>query len=419
VSQQVENEFGVTSFISGGHFVSHLFLLAFPPLFPLLAHEFHVSVTSLGVSISLIYLAQFLLQIPAGELVDRVGAKWPLVGALFVTGGSVILTGFTDSYLWFMGFVFLSGIGQVSIHPADYALLDAAGGESTEGKRFSAHTSAGFVGFAVVPVVVSSLTGLYNWHVALIAIGAIGVVYAGVLAIWLAPVHRTQLASIDSSSKADSDDAKESESGSRFGSVGLLKRPLIAGMFGFFVLNTIGISGLETYTTSIAASGFGFLTSTGNTALTAFFAVTAVFTLVGGWLADRYNVFRLIEVGLVGSALVLWVGIALGLTPVSMIVVWGVAGVGIGVALPARDRITNSLSSGSSTGASFGIVYTGLTVGGVLAPVVIGRIIESADGVVGTAAVGASFLFAAALVYVLFVYHRSHTVSGAQPSPGD
>src|SRR5699024_8883619 len=250
-------------------------------------------------------------------------------------------------------------------------------------------------------------------------IGAIGVVYAGVLAIWLAPVHRTQLASIDSSSKADSDDAKESESGSRFGSVGLLKRPLIAGMFGFFVLNTIGISGLETYTTSIAASGFGFLTSTGNTALTAFFAVTAVFTLVGGWLADRYNVFRLIEVGLVGSALVLWVGIALGLTPVSMIVVWGVAGVGIGVALPARDRITNSLSSGSSTGASFGIVYTGLTVGGVLAPVVIGRIIESADGVVGTAAVGASFLFAAALVYVLFVYHRSHTVSGAQPSPGD
>src|SRR5699024_12223695 len=274
------------------------------PWFPLLAHEFLVSVTSLGVSISLIYLAQFLLQIPAGELVDRVGAKWPLVGALFVTGGSVILTGFTDAYLWFMAFVFLSSIRQVSIHPADYALLDAAGGESTEGKRFSARTSAGFVGFAVVPVVVSSLTGLYNWHVALIAIGAIGVVYAGVLAIWLAPVHRTQLASIDSSSKADSDDAKESESGSRFGSVGLLKRPLIAGMFGFFVLNTIGISGLETYTTSIAASGFGFLTSTGNTALTAFFAVTAVVTLVGGWLADRYNVFRLIEVGLVGSALV-------------------------------------------------------------------------------------------------------------------
>lgn len=72
MSQQVETELGVISLISGGHLVSHLFLLAFPPLFPLLAREFHVSVTSFGMSISLIYLAQFLLQIPPASFVDDV-----------------------------------------------------------------------------------------------------------------------------------------------------------------------------------------------------------------------------------------------------------------------------------------------------------------------------------------------------------
>lgn len=409
---RVSSERGVTCLVSGGHFLSHLYLLAFPPLFPILVGEFHVDITSLGLSVSLIYLAQFLFQIPAGELVDRIGGKLVLVGGLFVTSGSIVLVGFADSYPWFLFFAFLTGIGQSPFHPADYALLDAAGDESSEGKRFSIHSFGGFVGFAAAPIVVSGLAESTNWHIALFSIGTVGVLYAVLLAIGLAPIHQRKLGKATSASTDGTGD-------SPFATIALLKRPLIAGMFLFFLVVTVADTAIQTFTTAFAVNGLGFSAGIGNTALTVFLGVTAISVLVGGWLADRFDTFKIIGCGLVWSALILWAGLSTDLTQISIIAIWGAAGFGFGIVLPARDRITNTLSTAGTTGASFGIVYTGLPIGGVLGPIVIGWVIDSSNTTVGIAASGLCFLLAAALIFLLLAYRRIRVPSKLDSSPSD
>ncbi|GAD51602.1 fosmidomycin resistance protein [Halarchaeum acidiphilum MH1-52-1] len=394
MTRRASGPLGVTALVSADHFVSHVFLLALPPLFPLIAGTFDVSVTRLAVSVTLIFVAQFLCQVPSGELVDRVGGKRVVVGGLALTALSIGAAGFATSYLQVLACAFVSGIGQSPFHPANYALLDAAGDASSEGKQFSVHSFGGFVGFAAAPVLTTGIAALADWRTALIALGVAGLVYAGVLAVALAPIHRRVLR------ETAADDASN-DGGSILGSVALLKRPLVAGMFAFFLLVTLSDTGMQTYTTAFAVNRLGLSTVVGNTALTAFLAVTAVFVLIGGWLADRYDVFTIIVVGLAWSALVLGVGVTLDLEATTFVAAWAVAGIGFGVSLPARDRITNALSGAEDTGKSFGLVYTGLPIGGALAPVVLGAVIARLSYFDAVVAIAVCFFLAAVVVAAL------------------
>lgn len=54
--------------VSVAHFLSHVFLLAYPPLFPLLGSEFGVSTAQLGLLVTAIYAPQLFLQLPLGDV---------------------------------------------------------------------------------------------------------------------------------------------------------------------------------------------------------------------------------------------------------------------------------------------------------------------------------------------------------------
>ncbi|QLC34918.1 MFS transporter (plasmid) [Halarchaeum sp. CBA1220] len=394
MTRRASGPVGVTALVSADHFVSHVFLLALPPLFPLIAGTFRVSETRLAVSVTLIFVAQFLCQVPAGELVDRVGGKRVVVGGLALTSVSIGLAGFATAYWQVLACAFVSGVGQSPFHPANYALLDAAGDAASEGRQFSLHSFGGFVGFAAAPVLTTGIAALADWRIALAVIGVGGLVYALVLLVALAPVHRRVL-------RASTAESVDDDSGSLLGSVALLKRPLVAGMFAFFLLVTLADTGLQTYTTAFAVNGLGFSTVVGNSALTGFLAVTAVFVLVGGWVADRYDAFALIVGGVAWSALALWAALALAPGSTGFVVAWAVAGAGFGVSLPARDRITNALSGAADTGKSFGLVYTGLPIGGALAPVLLGAVISRFSYGAAFAVVAGFFLASALVVLAL------------------
>lgn len=51
---------------SSGHFLSDVYLLAFPPLFPRLVDEFELTNTEPGLIVALVYLATTVPQVPLG-----------------------------------------------------------------------------------------------------------------------------------------------------------------------------------------------------------------------------------------------------------------------------------------------------------------------------------------------------------------
>ena len=157
----------VLALIGSGHAVSHFYLLALPPLFPLLRDELDVSYAALGLLVTLFNVATGVAQVPAGFLVDRFGARRLLLLGLALMGAAMTALGFAPSYWLMLVLVAVAGIGNSVFHPADYAILSASVDRAWLGRAFGIHTFTGNIGFMPAPGGMIALTALLGWRGAL------------------------------------------------------------------------------------------------------------------------------------------------------------------------------------------------------------------------------------------------------------
>lgn len=353
--------------VSGGHFFSHFYLLTFPPLFPFLRAEFTVNNTQLGLIVSLISFGM-LLQIPVGELVDRLGGKWVFVSGMMVTSLGIVLAGLAPTYLIVLVMAGVSGIGQAAFHPADYALVEAVSDPDRLGKNFSIHTFGGYVGFTLAPMVVGFLGVVYSWRLALVIVGCIGLLFGLLTAAVLRPVYR------DDSSPQPSDSTT-----TRPSSWAALLRPGILIMSLFFVVITMAEKGIHTFTPLLVFDGFHLSEAVGNTTLSVFLALTSVAVLLGGVFADRHDP-RVVIAGattIAATAVFASVSGLIPLRPLPIGFAFAIAGGAFGLVFASRDRLVSEHSASGSTGRSFGIVFTASSIGSITSPVLLGAVIDT------------------------------------------
>ena len=86
---------GVVSF---AHLLSHLYMLALPPLFPMVGEELGVSFIALGLTVTAFSVTMGVLQTPVGFLVNRWGGRTVLVSGLFINALAILLAGFVTNY---------------------------------------------------------------------------------------------------------------------------------------------------------------------------------------------------------------------------------------------------------------------------------------------------------------------------------
>lgn len=386
----------VVSMVSGGHFISHFYILAFPPLFPLLAAEFGLSNTELGAVVSAIMLPILVLQIPVGELVDRIGAKPVFVVGIVVTALGVLIAGIASSYLLLLAGALVSGVGQAAFHPADYALLEAVVGEEHEGKAFSVHTFGGYAGFAVAPLLVGTIGLSVGWRPALQLSGLAGLLYAALAQLALAAVHRSR----------DGADSVDGSSDERIvDRLRVLLSPSLLAVAAFFLVLFMIITGIQSFTVVFVDRGLGLGPSVGNTALTAFATTSAIGVLLGGPLADRLDIHRVAIAGfLLGmvTTLLLVTGIP-SVTALLTVALLGLLGLAFGLPLPSRDRLVSLYAPADATGRSFGFVFTAGSLGGFLAPLILGAVIDLSSSRAAFAVIAGFFLVCVAIVATLWL----------------
>ncbi len=361
--------------ISTGHFFSHFYLIVLPPLFPLLEAELGVGYAALGLLLTLPNLASMVLQTPVGFLVDRFGALRPLVIGLIVMAGAVAGAGVVPSYGALVVFTVLMGVGNSVFHPADYASLSARIDPGRLGRAFSIHSFAGNLGWALAPVVVIFLTALWNWHVALITVGLFGV---GVALVIL-----TQGQEIDGRAAAKDLPAASTAAPAsaaaprRRGGLSLLFSAPILLLFAYMMMSSVASGGLNGFTVTTLVELHGAELVTANAALTALLAASALGVLVGGVLADRTQRHDLIlSVGFFVAAAIL---VAIGLISMplaAIIAAMAVVGLARGAIQPSRDMMVRKVAPDGQVGAVFGFVTTGMNVGGALAPVFFGWLVD-------------------------------------------
>ncbi|MES3517249.1 MAG: MFS transporter [Natronomonas sp.] len=405
----------IVSVVSIAHFLSHVFLLAYPPLFPLLADSLGVSTARLGLLVTAIYVPQLFLQLPLGGVIDRIGAKWILVAGLAVTSLAIGASGFVEAYWLLLACAFVSGIGQSVFHPADYALLEAVTESETEGKAFSAHTFGGFAGFAAAPLAIGTIGITIGWQTALIAVGAVGVFAAAGIAVVIDPVHSRSLRR-SADAETDPGPADGSDDAILSALAAFVRQPNLLLVFGFYFASMMAIVGLQSFTTVLAVDGYGLDETTANTLLTAHLTATALGVLVGGPLADRLPV----RITIVGAFLLAAAGtftlVVLGASFGSGLIFALLAFVGllVGIALPSRDKFANSVTDPEAVGKSFGFFFTGLSLGAVIGPALLGWVIDTWTPQTAFVLV-CSFLVAATAIVVTAIGLRG---DHPKPSPG-
>lgn len=353
----------VVTAVSAAHFVSHYYIIVLAPLLPFVRADYGVSYTEIGLAFAAFNIVSALLQTPAGFLVDRLGARRLLIVGLLIGAAAFAVVGLTHSFWLLIAMFALAGVGNTVYHPADYALLSHHVPSDRIGQAFSIHTFAGILGSAVAPPSLLVMQNLWGWRGAFLGAGALGVAAAALMLATRDP---------GAPSRTTRDAVGADEAGWK-----LLASPPIVRNLVFFVLLAMISGGIYNY--SVVALGALHATpvTTANAALTAYLTLSALGVLAGGALVGRTSRHGTVaSLGLAAMALLTALVAEIDLDGAVLIATMAVNGFFSGVIMPSRDMIVRAVTPPGSFGKVFGFVTTGFNIGGIIAPLIFGAIMD-------------------------------------------
>lgn len=360
--------------VGGAHMVSHFYHLVLPPLFLLIKPALGVTYAELGFVMTVYFIATLITQMPIAMMVDRVGAKVVLIFGLVLHGGAIALAGMFPSYEMLLVAFFLGGIGNSVFHPADFSILSASVRDSHHGRAFAVHTFTGSIGYAIAPLAMVALAGLFGWQGALIVAGSAGVAMG--LAILLAGGELRDY----SGAALPSADGKKVAGQKKADWRIMLTRPMIL-FFVFYIATSASGTGMTNFAAVALPVVYGMTPELANTLLTVFLIAAIGGALPGGWIADRVRREDLVIMAcFLVMALTLFV-LALGDIGLWLIVLTlVVSGVMRGLYNASRDILVRRAAPAGSVGTAFGFVTLGYTIGQGGTPVVYGWLMDHGHG---------------------------------------
>lgn len=366
----------VIALVAIAHFTSHVHIMLLPPIFGQVKDAFGVSYIEVGLALTAFNVASALLQTPAGFLVDRIGPRLMLTGGLLLGAVAIAAAAVLPGYWLFVIAYGLLGLANTVYHPADYAILSATIDSKKIGKAFSIHTFAGYLGSGVTPAMVLACAALWDWHGAFLF--AAGLSFAVALLIMVAGsvLPRT----IDRPRAAAPGPALGSvEHDTKVGLELLLSAPILRNLLFFFCL-AMANGGIQTFSVVGLGAIHGTPGSVANVGLSGFLLFSAAGVLLGGIIADRTpHHERVAAIGFACTStmaiLMAWVN----MPAVVLITVMSVGGLLNGIIQPSRDMMVRAVTPPGSFGKVFGFVSTGFNLGGMVAPLLYGFLMDHGE----------------------------------------
>ena len=310
------------------------------------------------------------MQTPVGFFVDRTGARINLIGGLLLGSAAVAVAGLVNSFWVFIAMYAVLGLANTVYHPADYTLLSEHVSPKRITQVFSYHTCAGMVGSAIAPVTLLFMQTMVGWRGAFLCAAVLGVIAALILAMQDEGAGPPQRACVEAARQTRPTSAPAD--GWRL----LLSPPILLNLVFFIVLSMVG-GGLNQYLVVGLGALHGTPPAIANTALTGLLAMSAIGVLVGGVLAARTARHNLVaSAGLLVTGCV---STLIGLVDpgaVLLVLVVSLSGFASGMTMPSRDMIVRAVTPPGSFGKVFGFVTTGFHIGGMVAPLIFGQLLD-------------------------------------------
>ena len=369
------------------HATSHFFHLLLPPLFPAFIEAFGLSYSQLGLLMSVFFVVSGVGQALAGFLVDRVGARPVLQGALacFVVAALVVAS--AQGYTSLVVAAVLMGLGNAPFHPADFTILNQRVSAARLGHAFSAHGISGNLGWAAAPVFLIGLSSLGgSWRVAYV--GAALLAAAVLLLVLLQrealdppakverPVPPAPGEGAGQGTEGDTASLRP-QAAAQPGALAFLKLPVLWMCFGFFFVVTAALSAIQTFSGPALQALYGLPLAVSATVVTGFTLLGALGMVLGGFLSARVDRLELtIGVAMSLSALLMVVVASGGVSGTVAVALCILAGLGSGLAGPSRDMLIRRATPPGATGRVYGTVYSGLDAGFAVAAPLFGWLLD-------------------------------------------
>ena len=359
----------VIGLVGTAHGVSHFFHLILAPLFPWLKEAFGLSYAELGLLMTVFFIVSGVGQALAGFVVDRIGALRVLFFGVACLGLSALALSAAQNYPMLLAGSMLAGLGNSIFHPSDFTLLNRRVSTARLGHAFSVHGISGNLGWAAAPVFLTTVAGLANWRIALLAAAAIPF---GLLVLLAA---NRNLLGADRAPTALAPHAGEHGSG---GIPEFLRLPAVWMCFAFFFITAMALGGIQSFSSASLRDLYGMSLAWATTGYTAFMLASAAGMVWGGFLAskttrhDRTIAWSFAAAGLTALT------IASGAVAAPMaVLLMGAIGFGAGVAGPSRDLLIRAAAPKNATGRVYGVVYSGLDIGLATAPLLFGAMMDA------------------------------------------
>ncbi len=360
----MRNDVATIGVVSVAHGMSHFCQLIVPPLFPWIGAAFALSNTELGFLLSVYFVLSFCGQAVAGFVVDRFGAERVLYGGLALIGLAALGLAASPSYGVMLVFMALAGLGNCVFHPVDFSILNARVSAPRLGHAYAAHGISGNLGWALAPVfVVGITTATGSWRAALASVSALVA-----LVLLLAWLQRSSLA-VQRPRKV----AAEADTGFAF-----LKLPAVWACFVFFTVYAFALGGVQSFAPVAAGKLHGVPLAQVAICLSIYMVAAGAGMVLGGHLVRDPQ--RSVRIAAGGFGVAALVALALGLghwTPMIVLMLFALMGFGAGIAGPSRDLLVKQATPPGATGRVYGVVYSGLDVGMMLAPLAFGAMMDA------------------------------------------
>lgn len=342
------------------HSIQHIYLNALPPLYFLLRAEFNISTFQIGL-IGSITGAISILQGPAGYLVERVGGKRLAVLSMLICSAAVFLYSLVPSFELLLVISAMFALGQVTFHPATYAMVVQRATEGRRGKYISYHQVGGFIGSAIGTAVIAYLASIYGWRSTLKIIPVVG--FCIILVFWKVVEERAP----DTRQSAVHDASINPMDGKKFS----VTTPLLVLIFGISIFS---LGNLLRYVPLFLSDAYGENVVWAGVLTSIMYAVGSASSLIGGAVSDKFDKVTI----MVGSLIVSGIATILlsvgQFSPILLLFVLILYGVARYFPVPAQHALSSIAAAGHPQGIGFS--YTGLALGQIFSAPLIGYFID-------------------------------------------
>ena len=328
------------------------------PLLPFIRDEFALDYTQAGW-VGLAYnLSYGISQIPAGWLVDRLGPRTLVVIGISGVALATLLAALSPTYIVLLVLLVLLGVTGGGYHPAAATLISTSVEPRNRGRALGFHQIGGSISFFTAPLLVVAITTALGWRGTLIGIAVPIAILGIIFYVFLSRWRHTE-------KDEDTVPGRHTETSPTPGHL----RSLVA----FLTLSITGavlIYSLMYFAPLFFVDHFGVNEKAAAAILSIFFATGLWAGPLGGYLADRFGMVRvLLAASLVAGPTIYLLNLAsYGWSICVLLLVLGTA---MHVSMPVTEAYIISHAPERYRSTILGIYYFGSRGGpGVIIPVI-------------------------------------------------